>query len=127
MDERIKYYENLDKEANENLAQAEKTKAEYDALLANADIEIENEKKIIQSEIDKQNEVKIKKAEEEAAKIIAQARKNSEDERNKILTAAQNEITDMVVAAAEKLIIPSTTSQAFDQFLDTAKGDKLNE
>jgi len=68
MDERIKYYENLDKEANENLAQAEKTKAEYDALLANADIEIENEKKIIQSEIDKQNEVKIKKAEEEARK-----------------------------------------------------------
>ena len=63
------------------------------------------------------SERRIKGAEEEAVKIVAEARKSLDRERAKMLKEAQNEISDMVVAATEKVILQSGTSESYEQFL----------
>ena len=127
MEKRTEYYKNLDDEARANLADSEKAKEEYQKKLANADNEISDRKKKAHMEIEKANEAIIKRAEKDAVKIVADARKNIEYERAKMLKEAQTEITDMVASAAEKLVAQSTTSQAFDQFLNTAKRGEADE
>lgn len=127
MDKRTEYYKNLDDEARANLADAEKSKEEYQKRLANVEDEISAKKKKAHTEIEEANSAIIKRAEKEAAKLIADARKNIEYERVKMLKEAQTEITDMVANAAEKLAARSTTSQAFDQFLSAAKRGEENE
>ena len=121
MEKRGEYYKNLDDEAKANLAESEKAKEEYQKKLANAEDEISARKKKAHMEIEEANAALKKHAEKEAEKIVADARKNIEHDRTKMLKEAQDEITDMVTKAAEKLVYKSSTSQAFDQFLDTAK------
>lgn len=121
MDKRTEYYKNLDDEARDKLAQAENAREEYQKKLANAEDEISAQKKKAHIEIEKANAALIKHAEQKAEKIVADARKNIEYDRAKMLKEAQTEITDMVAGAAEKLVAQSTTSQAFDQFLESAK------
>lgn len=121
MDKRTEYYKNLDDEAKANLAESEKAKKEYQKKLAEAEDEIADRKKKALREIEAASAVRTKRAEKEAAKIVEDARKNIEYNRAKMLKEAQAEITDMVTSAAEKLVAQSSTSQAFDQFLETAK------
>ena len=121
MDKRAEYYKNLDEEAKRGLADAEKTKEEYQKKLAASDDEIAAKKKKAHTEIESAREAMIKRAEKQAQKIIADARKDIEYNRAKMLKEAQTEITDMVAKAAEKLVAQSTTSQAFDQFLGAAE------
>ena len=121
MDKRTEYYCSLAEEAMANLAEAEKSKEEYKKKLANVEDEIAAKKKKAHLEIEEANAALIKHAEKKAEKIVADARKNIEYDRAKMLKEAQTEITDMVASAAEKLVAQSTTSQAFDQFLESAK------
>ena len=121
MDKRSEYYKKLDDETKANLAESEKCKLEYQASIDAAEAEIVEKKQKAALELDELIAAKTKSAEEEAEKIIADARKSIEAERAKMLSEAENEITDMVIAAADKLVAQSTTSQAFDQFLDVAK------
>ena len=121
MDKRTEYYKNLDDEARANLAESEKAREEYQKKLDAAEEEISARKKKAHKEIEEANAALIKHAEKKAEKIVADARKNIEYDRAKMLKEAQTEITDMVASAAEKLVAQSTTSQAFDQFLESAK------
>ena len=121
MDKRTEYYKSLDDEAKANLLESERAKEEYQKKLAAAEEEISAQKKKAHTEIEEANAALIKHAEKKAEKIVADARKNIEYDRAKMLKEAQTEITDMVASAAEKLVAQSTTSQAFDQFLESAK------
>ena len=127
MDKRTEYYKKLDDEANKNLADSEHAKAEYANKLSAVNEEISVCKEKARREIDAANAVRIEQAETEAAKIIADARKSAERERTKILNEAQNEIADLVASAAEKLAAASSTSEAFDQFLEAAQRGEDNE
>lgn len=127
MDKRIEYYKKLDEEAKQNLADSEKTKETYRNKLASAEDEITAEKERARQEIDDLNAVRIKQAEKEAGKILTDARQSIEKERAKMLREAQNEISDMVASATEKLIVESSTSDVYDQFLDTTKRGEENE
>lgn len=121
MDKRSEYYKKLDEETKANLAESEKCKAEYQASIHAAEAEILEKKQKATAELEELIAAKTKNAEEEAEKIIADARKCIEAERTKMLREAESEITDMVISAADKLVAQSTTSQAFDHFLDAAK------
>ena len=44
-----------------------------------------------------------------------------------MIKKANKEITSMVITAAEKLVRQATTSEAFDEFLETAKRGEGNE
>lgn len=121
MDKRAEYYKKLDDETRANLAESEKKKAEYQASIDSVEDEIRQKKHQAAVELEELAAAKTKSAEAEAVKIITEAHKSIEAERAKMLREAENEITDMVAAAADKLVAQSTTSQAFDQFLDAAK------
>ena len=127
MDERAAYYKDIDDKANENFAEAQRSKEEYNEKLAKAEDEIAEEKKQAYIEIEKLTQEKIKEAEIEAEKIIQTAHKNTEAEHEKMLKTARTEITDMVSSAAEKLVSEKSTSKAFDEFLDKAEKGGANE
>ena len=121
MDKRAEYYKKLDDETRANLAESEKRKAEYQASIDSVEDEIREKKHRAAVELEELAAAKAQNAEAEAAKIMAEARRNIEAEREKMLREVESEITDMVAAAADKLVAQSSTSQAFDQFLDAAK------
>ena len=72
-------------------------------------------------------DMKIQEAEEEARRIIADAQAKNEKDRARMLKEVQNEISDMVASAAEKLSIGASTSQVYDEFLDAAKRSEDDE
>lgn len=121
MDKRTQYYKDIEVETQENLAKSESAKAEYINKLESAEDEITEMKAKAHKDAEKASVEKIKEAEKEAAKILSGARKNIERERSKMIKEAQTEIADMVTTATEKLVINSSTSDAYDHFLDAAK------
>lgn len=127
MDKRIEYYKKLEEEAKQNLMDSEKTKKEYENKLASVAEEITVEKERARQEIEELKATKIQQSEKEAGKILTDARQLIEKERTKMLREAQNEISDMVANATEKLIVESSTSDIYDQFLDTVKRGEENE
>lgn len=127
MDERTEHYEELEEEAKANFEEAEKAKAEYLEKLAAADDEIFLKKEKARKELEESKTAKIKQAEAEAEKIVADARLTLEKERAKMIDEAQSEISDMVVEAIEKLAVESVTSSTYDLFLDAAERSEKNE
>lgn len=118
MDKRAQQYKDFDDAAKRDLAEAEKAKEEYSRRLAAAEEEILARKREADAEIETEHAARRRLAEDEAARMLEAAKKEIENERAKMLREAQREITDMVVTATEKILAQSTTSQAFDQFLD---------
>lgn len=127
MDKRTEYYKKLDDEANANLAESEKVKAEYTQRLSNAEAEIAESRETARRELAVSLDTRKKQAEEEASKIIADARSAARQEREKILKEAQGEIADMVTTATEKIVSGSDTSDAFDQFLRATQRGESDE
>lgn len=127
---RDEYYANMDKEATAHLESAKQDKETYAALKASADEEIHQEKEKVRKELDELYTRKIRQAEDEAAKILAGARQDAEREKTNIIASAQSEISDMVTAATEKIVLQASASEAFEQFLDAAEGgmndDRIN-
>lgn len=121
MDNRTRYFEKMEEEAKAELAAAQQTREDYEQKLSGVEDEIAGRKKQAADEAEQARRAALQKAENEAAKLVADTRKNLEHERERMLKEAQDEIMDLVSAAAEKLVTESTTSQAFDCFLDTAK------
>lgn len=121
MEKRTEYYKKLADDANANLEAAQKTKEEYDNKLATAEDEIARKKEKARKELEESNADKIKQAEKEAAKIVEEAHQTLEKERAQMLKEAQKDISDMVVSAVEKIVLTSSTSESFDQFLDTVE------
>lgn len=117
MDKRTEYYKKLDDEASANLAASERAKEEYTKKLASVDDEISSRKEKARKVLDAANAAKIKQVQDEAARIIVDARQAAERERAKILNGAQNEIADMVASATEKIIFQFGTSESYEQFL----------
>lgn len=126
MEKRTEYYQKLNDEAQSNLEASEKTKEEYMKKLSAVEEEISEKKKNARKELEESTAIKIKQAEKEAEKIIKDAQKTLEAEHEKMLKDAQVEISDMVVSATEK-IISQSTSESFNQFLNTVEGSGENE
>lgn len=127
MEKRTEYYKNLDDEARANLADSEKTKEEYQKKLDTVEDEISAKRQEAYIKMEEVSAAKIKLAEEEAAKIVAEAHKDIEYDRVKMMKQAKKEIRHMVTSAAEKFVAKSTTSEAFDEFLEAAKRGEEDE
>ena len=106
MDSRKAHYEKMDEDAKAVLAEAEKTKAGYEAQLKSADEEIARRKR-------------------EANEALQHAREDAAREHERVMEQAKGEISELMSAAAEKLVL-SSTSDAYDKFLDTAEERKDN-
>ena len=66
-------------------------------------------------------------AKQEADKIISEAYKKAKNERYIIISEAQDEITDMVTRATEKIILESGVSESYEQFLAAVERSNENE
>ncbi len=121
MDKRLEYYKDMEDKANSNLQQAEELKNSYDEKLQTANNEIEEMKQAADKDISEKRAQSISNASKEAKKIISDAHNKAEADRKKLLEDAQIEIADMAVKAAEKIVSNASTSNAYDEFLDSAK------
>lgn len=120
MDAREEKYKERDRVSGEKLSEAEACKAEYEKKLAEVTAEIETKKAQAHEELARELDAQRAEAQRTADAIVEKGRKTAMNEREKILREAEGEISEMVSAAAEKLVLQST-SEAYEQFLATAE------
>ena len=127
MEKRCNYYKNLDDEAKTNFADSEKAKKEYIEKIKSVDAEIEQKKQEAHQSISEETAKSMLLAKQEAEIIVSEACVKAENERNKILKKAQSEVADMVAAATEKLVLQSSTSESYEQFLTAVERGGEND
>lgn len=121
MAQRAEHYQKLEDEAQARLKQAQDAQADVQARLADLEHEIAERRTKAQAEWEQADAQRRQEAKQQAEKIMADARENAERERAEIVAGAQKEIEEMVTTATEKLLLHSTASEAFDQFLEAAE------
>lgn len=126
MAKREAHYKELDQQAAEKLAQAEKTQAEYQARLDRMEEELRAERLQSQQAVQKSVEEQLAHAQSQAAEIIRDARAQAEHSRERIEKEAQREIKDLVTEAAKKIAF-GRNEDSFERFLDLADGGKADE
>ena len=120
MNARKAQYEKMDEEAKAVLAQAEQTKADYEAQLKAAGEEIAARRRTADEELQREAGERRAQAQAQADEIVKKARAAASGERERILAQAKSEVSELMSAAAEKLVLGSE-SDAYEQFLDTAE------
>lgn len=126
MNARTKHYKDMEKEADDKRKEAEDVKAEYEKRIAAAEEEIRVMKEISEREISAMQKESEKHALAEANSIISKAKLSAEYERKKILHDAQNDITEIITSAAEKIAVDGDTSVNYDEFLKNVLGDEAD-
>ena len=125
MDKREEHYRQLDREADEKLAEAERIKAEYQAKLDGADEEVRQMKARTQQAAQKSAEEQLAQAQKQAKQIITHAQADAEHGRERIMKEAQRELRKLAAQATKKLAFQA---DPFDQFLDLAEeGEEYEE
>ena len=119
MDKRAAYYADLDKQAQDKLAEAERIHQDYQQKLASADAEIQEKSNQAQRLAMEAAEQQLKKAQAEASHVVAKASAEAKAEKERIINEAQGAVEEMIAVAAEKLIL-ANTSEAYEQFLKAA-------
>lgn len=127
MDKRCEYYKGIDDEAKKNLQQAEEMKKKYAEKLHSVDSEIEEKRQASNKALSEKAAQSMILAKQEADKIISEAYKKAKNERNILISEAQEEITDMVTRATEKIILESGVSESYEQFLAAVERSNENE
>ena len=128
MAKRKEYYEQMDKKSNDNLENSEAIKKEINERLKNLNAEISQKKTTVNKEIEDYRNTELAKASKEAEYIVKKAMADGNLEKERILASANEEIKNLVCEATEKLVLDSTASDAYDQFLDKAlKGSDKDE
>lgn len=128
MNNRKKYYEDLQSENLEALNNSKKKEEELDLRLKNLNEEISNQKNVAKKEIEKYKSAEIAKAQKEAEMIVENAIKEAQAMKDRIIAESNDEISKIVSEATEKLVLNSTTSDAYDRFLNNVlEGSENNE
>lgn len=127
MDKRTEHYQNMDREAQAKLREAEDLEAEYRARLQKAESEMEQEKIHARQELEQRSIQQLQQAQDQAQQILSDARQRAQQEREKILEDAQKDVAELVTTATEKLLLQATASEAFDQFLTAAERGERHE
>jgi len=126
MEKREAYYRDLNEQANAKLAEAEQTRSACQARLDKVDEELDQHRKEAVEELQVLTARKKREAEQQAETILSHARQEAQREREKILEEARSEVSEMAVAAVEKLMNQSV-SGVYDAFLDAAERSDAHE
>ena len=124
MEKRQAHYEAMKTEAEDCLNKAREQEALYTKRLKEADEEIAQKRREAAAKAREVEQLRLAEAEAKAAKLLANAQYNAVRERDKMLAEAREEISDMAVAAVEKMMHESV-SKAYDQFLPSVGEDGL--
>ena len=122
---REEHYRQLDEQAAQKLAEAERVHAEYQAKLDGADEEIHQARIKAQQAIQQSTEDQLAQAKEQARQIVAHAQTEAEQSRERVLRESQRELRKLAAQATKKLAFQA---DPFDQFLDLAEeGEEYEE
>lgn len=124
MDERKKYYEDMDKEANEKIKDAEVAKNEYENRLSLLDNDIAQKKSEALAEAQEKRDQIIAKARTEAEEIIESAKKVSAFERERNIARAKEEIEAYVTKAAKEIVM---SGDPYENFANAAKKESNDD
>ncbi len=126
MDKRTAYYKEMDAQANARRAEADQLVKEREAQLSGIDEEIRARRAEAQAAADRAAQQQLAKTREQAAKILAEAKADADREHERMMNAAKRELSELVVASAEKAMRQSKTD-SFDQFLNIAEGGNAHD
>lgn len=126
MQKRKEHYDKMDNDAKTNLASAKQKEEEIDEKLNNLDVLLQDKRKQAETELADYKAKQIAEANLEAEAIIAKAQVSAKHEREKLLDSANKEIKDLVTEATKK-VVSSSTSEIFDQFLESTKVSDQDE
>ena len=105
----------------------ERLRAEYAAKLANADAELLERRKAVETEMAEVSARHLRDAEEKAAAILRTAEAEAEERKANILESAQTEIGELVLSSAQKLlsdtVTPERDSALYDEFIKLAAAE----
>ena len=121
---REEHYKELDRQAEDKLAQAEQFKAQYGEKLAAADEEIHQARAKAQQSVEQSTQEQLEQARAQAAQIVDQARAQADRLKAQAVHDSQDEIRRLAEMAAGRLALQK---DPFDQFLDLAEGGKEHE
>jgi len=125
MEKRRKHYEEMAAEAEANLSDAQKAKAEYDAKVAAADEEARDIKAKARADASEESKRSREQAEREAEAILEKARADAEAEKGRMLNAAREEIEDIVSDVARKVLTQG--QDPIEQFLASVEREERDE
>ncbi len=126
MNKRKEYYRELDRQAEDKLARAERVQAEYQAKLDGAEEEIREARAQAQQSAQQSVQEQLAQAKDQAEQIVAHARVEAEHNRDQIIKQSQRELKDLAARAAKKLAA-HPEADPFEQFLTLAEGGKPHE
>ena len=126
MEKRAAHYQELDRQAEDKLAQAEQLKADCQAKLDGADEEIRQERSRVQQAAQQAAQEQLDQAEEQARHIVAKAHAEAEQVRERALRESQKEMRELAAKAAKKLAA-QPEADVFDQFLNLTEGGGAHE
>ena len=121
---REEYYKDLDKQADDKIAQAEQLKAEYGEKLAAADEEIRQALAKAQQTAQQSAQEQLEQARDQAEHIVAQAHAQADRLKEQAVHDSQREIRRLAETATRRLALQQ---DPFDQFLDLAEGGGEHE
>ena len=126
MAKREAHYQELDRQADRKLEEAEALKAACQAKLEGAEAEIREARAKAQTAAQQSADAQIAQAQDQARQIVDKARQEAEQSREQALRASQRELRELAAAAAKKLAAKPGTDP-FDQFLNLAEGGETHE
>ena len=126
MEKREAYYRDLEGQAADKLAQAERLEAQARAKLEAADDEIHDERMRAQQAASDAAQEQLAQAEEQARRIVAKAQAEAEQSKERALRESQKEVRELAARAAKKLAA-QPGADFFDQFLDLTEGGGAHE
>ena len=126
MDKRAAHYQELEEQAADKLAQAERLECQAKAKLEAADDEIHDERMRAQQAASDAAQEQLAQAEEQARHIIAKAEAEAVQSKERALRESQREMRDLAAKAAKKLAA-KPGDDFFDQFLDLTEGGRAHE
>lgn len=109
MDDRAAKYKDIDDEANKKLAEATAAREQAQTKLAAADSEISA--KLAQAKLDAEREAEsiIEDAKKAKKKLLSDAEDAALREKNRLINDAREEIAELAVKAAEKVLMEKTS------------------
>ena len=126
MQKREAYYQELDQQAADKLAQAEQLRADCQTKLDHADEEIRKERSLAQQAAAQAAQEQVEQAQAQARHIIAKAHAEAEQSRERALRESQKEMRELAAQAAKKLAA-QPGADIFDQFLELTEGGGAHE
>lgn len=124
MAKREEHYRELDQQAQDKLAQADRIQAEYRDKLEGAEEEIRQSRAKAQQSLQQSVQEQLDQAQAQAELIVSRAQADAERTREQALYDSQQDIRRLAETAAKRLALHE---DPFDQFLNLAEGGGAHE